>query len=145
MCNVGKGPFCYIRTVVQMSVRILVVWSVYALFVDIYYNIHRFCKRATKAQISLRKCAGWSGPALSANCIGPLFVRCACVWTARTRLAFFFSDVVHKGDWVLGYTWFIYRDLREKTQLLWLIVCKIKIKSSLLWSLGRRLRPSHGT
>ena len=29
-----------------------------------------------KAQISLRKCAGWSGPSLSADCIRALFVRC---------------------------------------------------------------------
>ena len=34
-------------------------------------------KRTTKAQISLRLCAGWSGPALSANYITGLFVRCA--------------------------------------------------------------------
>ena len=53
------------------------VWSGYSLFVDIYYSIHWLCKRTTQALISLRNCAGWSGPALSAYCIRALFVRCA--------------------------------------------------------------------
>ena len=34
------------------------------------------CKRAMKALISLRECEGWSGPALSENCIRALSVRC---------------------------------------------------------------------
>ena len=53
------------------------VWHEHSLFVDIYYSIHWFWKRTMKALISLRLCAGWSGPALSANCIRVLFVACA--------------------------------------------------------------------
>ena len=45
--------------------------------IDMYYNIHRFFKRATKTQISLHIYAGWSGPALPANCIKALFLHCA--------------------------------------------------------------------
>ena len=52
-------------------------WSGHSLFFDIYYNILWICKRATKVLISLRKCAGWSGLALFANCIGARFLRCA--------------------------------------------------------------------
>ena len=39
-----------------------------------------------KAQICLRLCAGWSGPALSANYIKALFVRCASIiaWHGQT-------------------------------------------------------------
>ena len=55
----------------------MILWFEHSLFVDIYYSIHWFCKRAMQALISLRECAGWSGHALSANCIRTLFVRCA--------------------------------------------------------------------
>ena len=50
---------------------------IWTFFVCIYYSIHWFCKRAMQALISLRKCAGWSGPALSADSIRDLFVCCA--------------------------------------------------------------------
>ena len=76
MRNVGKMPLCHMRTAkVRTRMRIRAVRSRHSLFVDIYYPIHWFCKRKTKAQISLRKCACWSGPVLSANCIRALFVR----------------------------------------------------------------------
>ena len=76
--NLGNRPLCHRRTAkLQMSVYIRAVSSGRTLFVDIYYSIHWFCKRTTQVRISLRKCAGWSGPALSANCIRVLFVRCA--------------------------------------------------------------------
>ena len=41
---------------------------------SVYYSFHWFCKQTTKALISLRLCAGWSRPALSANYIRALFV-----------------------------------------------------------------------
>ena len=62
---------------VQVSMGICAVWSGHSPFVNIYYSIHRSCKRTTKAQISLHKCTGWSGPVLSVNCIRALFVCCA--------------------------------------------------------------------
>ena len=78
MRDVGKRHLCHLRTAkVQMSVRIRATWSEHSLFIDIYNNIYWFCKRAAKALISLRKCAGWSGPALPANNIRALFVHCA--------------------------------------------------------------------
>ena len=46
------------------------------LFVDPYYSIHCFCKQAMMALIGLHKCAGRSGPVLSAICIRALFVHC---------------------------------------------------------------------
>ena len=94
MRNVWKRPLSQMWTAkVQMSVRIRAVWSGHSLLVNIYYNVNWFCKRATKALISLRLCAGWSGPALSANCIGAIFVRRAAndfVWrkgVSRQRIA----------------------------------------------------------
>ena len=76
MPNAGKDPYAiYGQTEkVQMSMRICAVWSGHSLFVDIYYSIHLFSKRTTKALISLRKCAGWSEPALSAIRLRTLFV-----------------------------------------------------------------------
>ena len=50
-------------------------WGILCL--SIYYSTLWFCKRAKKAQVSLCKCAGWSGPVLSANGIRTLFVHCA--------------------------------------------------------------------
>ena len=70
---------------VQVSMRIRAVWSEHPLFVDIYYSIHCFCKRTMKALISLRLCAGWSGPALSANCLKDLFVRCASYYVSKRQ------------------------------------------------------------
>ena len=68
--NIEKRPLCHMRkTYVQISMHISVVFSEYSLSVDIYYNIHWFCKWTTKALISLGECPGWSGPALSTNCI----------------------------------------------------------------------------
>ena len=77
MCNARKGPLCNLRTT-QAQIRkcICTVWFERFLFVDIYFYIHWFRKRALKALISLRLCAGWSGSALSANCLKTLFVRC---------------------------------------------------------------------
>ena len=39
--------------------------------------LHWVCKGTTKAQISLRLCAGWSGPVLSTNYMRAFFMRCA--------------------------------------------------------------------
>ena len=77
-------PLCHMRTAkVQISVCIQAIWSRHDLFVDIYYSIHWFCKRIATAQISLRECAGWSGPALSANYyMRALFVR----WASYVRV-----------------------------------------------------------
>ena len=58
---------------VQMRLHTHAVYSEQSLFIDIYYNYHWFIRRTTKAQISLCKCTGWSGPALTANCIRTLF------------------------------------------------------------------------
>ena len=57
-----------------------------SLFVDKYYSIHCFCKRAMKVQISLRECAGKLGHALSANCIRALFLRCVSnfIWASSS-------------------------------------------------------------
>ena len=78
MRDVGKRPLCQTRTAkIKIRVRINAICSGYSVFVDEYYNDHWFWKRATKALISLRKCAGWSGPALSAKCIRALLVLCA--------------------------------------------------------------------
>ena len=78
MRTVEKKPLCHMRTAkINMSVRIRAIWPGHSLCVDIYYTIHWFCKRATKALNSLRKCAGWSGPTLSANYIRAFFVHCA--------------------------------------------------------------------
>ena len=65
----GLDLCCLHMTQDSFWMRIRAVWSEHSLFVDIYYSIHWFCKRTTKAQISLRECKGWSWPALSANCI----------------------------------------------------------------------------
>ena len=77
MSNVVKGLWCHIQTaMVQMSVRIRAVWSWHSMFLTKYWYmyIYWFSKRAMKALIIS---AGWSGPALSANCIRALFMRCA--------------------------------------------------------------------
>ena len=75
MRNMGKRPLYYTwKAKIQIRMPIRVFWSGHSLFDKIYYNIHWFCKRATQALISLRKCAGWSGPPLPANCSRALFV-----------------------------------------------------------------------
>ena len=78
MRNVGKMPLSHIQTdTLQMSVRIRAVWSGHSLLVDICYSIRWLNKRTTKALISLNKCAGWSGPALSAKLHkGPFLALC---------------------------------------------------------------------
>ena len=49
-----KRPLCHMRTTkIQVSIHIRAVWSQHSLFVDIYYSFHWFCKRATKALISM--------------------------------------------------------------------------------------------
>ena len=69
MRNARKRPLYNLQTtLVQISMRIRRVLSEHFLYIDIYYSIHWFCKGTMKALISLRLCAGWSGPALSANC-----------------------------------------------------------------------------
>ena len=74
MCSVGeKGPYAiceqrrskWAYTFLQSDLDILWTYTT---------NLHVFCKRATKALISLCICADWSGPVLSANCIRALFV-----------------------------------------------------------------------
>ena len=73
MYNVGKRPLCNMRTAkVQMNVAS----DLNSLYSSTYTTVS-FCKRTKKAQISLHECAGWSGPALSTNCIRALFVHCA--------------------------------------------------------------------
>ena len=77
MHNVGKRHLCHLQTAkVQMRVHILAAWSGHSLFIDMYYNIHWFCKQAMKALISTHICPDWSGPALSANNIRALFMHC---------------------------------------------------------------------
>ena len=72
-----KGSYpIYKQQKVQMSVRIHAVWSGYSLFVYLYYSFHWLWEQATEAENSLRICAGWSGPALSSNCIRAPFVCC---------------------------------------------------------------------
>ena len=54
MHNVGKEPLCNLqKEKAQISMCICAVWSEHHMFVDIYYSIHWFCKRTTKALISL--------------------------------------------------------------------------------------------
>ena len=83
MLNMGKRTLCLMPTAkVLMRVCIHTVWSGHSLFVDIYYNIHWFCKWAMKVLISLQKCAGWVGPVLPTKCIRALFMHCAsCVYS----------------------------------------------------------------
>ena len=69
-----KRVLMHLRTrYVQICMCIWAVWSGHSLLVDIHYSIHWFCKWTMKAQISLRLCTGWSGPALSANYRRALF------------------------------------------------------------------------
>ena len=72
-----KGPYAICKQRRSRWVHIHADWSGQSLFIDIYYSIHWFYKPATKALIRLHKCAGWSWPALSANCVRTLFMRCA--------------------------------------------------------------------
>ena len=66
MLNLRKGRLFSMRTGrAQVSLRIRAVWSGPSLFVKIYYSIHWFCKRTTKALISLRNCLGLR---FSGNC-----------------------------------------------------------------------------
>ena len=52
MHNMGKRPSCHMQTAkVWMRIHICVVWSGHSLFANIYYTIHWFCKRATKALV----------------------------------------------------------------------------------------------
>ena len=46
---------------------------------DMFYNIHCFCQRATKAPIIPSECASWSGPSLSTNGRRAIFSRCVTV------------------------------------------------------------------
>ena len=72
MRNGGKRPLCHKQTgmsrwactPMQSNLDILCS-STYTTYT------HSLCKWTIKALISLRKCAGWSGPSLSANCIRP--------------------------------------------------------------------------
>ena len=74
----GKRPLCHIRTAsVKMSKRSRQS-DLDSLCSSTYTTVSiLFCKRTTKAQISLRKCAGWSGPSLSVKYIRALFVHYA--------------------------------------------------------------------
>ena len=61
----------------KTTLRICTFCSGPSLFVDIFCSIHRFCKRAKKALIRLRKYAVWSGPSLPAGGVKVLFLRLA--------------------------------------------------------------------
>ena len=75
MSSRGKNPLCHTETEkVQKSMHIYAVWSGHSLLTDIYYRLQWFYWQTMTAQISLHKCAGWSGPALSINCTRDLFV-----------------------------------------------------------------------
>ena len=109
--DVGQKTLCHMRTArIQMSLRIRTVLSGHSLFVDIYYSIHWFFKRVTKTLISLRKCAGWSGPALSENCITALpwaanhKVNSLSPWLliSDTKILSNLGDIVHKFRKIAG-------------------------------------------
>ena len=54
-----KMPLWHMWTAeILISMHIRAVIFRHSLFLDIYYSIHWFCKRATKMQISLCECAG---------------------------------------------------------------------------------------
>ena len=102
MLNLGKGLLCHMWTVkVQISMCICAVWSGHSLFVDIYFNIHWFFKRATKAVISLRKCAGWSGPLLPVNVQAHQGL--CCPQMRRTIRAYIVCKL-HKGAYYVSCT-----------------------------------------
>ena len=72
-----KIPLCDKRTAnAQISLHIRTSSSWHSLAVDVYYSIHLLCKLTMKDLISLRECAGWSGPSLSANSMRAFFVYC---------------------------------------------------------------------
>ena len=100
---------------VQMSVRILAVWSGHSLFVDLYYNIFEFCKWATETLISLRKCAGWSWPTLATKYIRALFVLCASnqIFSSWTKQLFMTWKI--PTDWRKGLDWYYDWSLYERT------------------------------
>ena len=54
---------------VLISLHICAVCSDLSCVHRYLYSVNSFCKRATKAQISLHKCAGWSGHPLPAYAI----------------------------------------------------------------------------
>ena len=60
----GKGPYA-----MQSDQDILCLSTYTAISID-------SLSRQWKALISLHKCAGWSGPSLSINCIRALFMHC---------------------------------------------------------------------
>ena len=71
MQNVRKWPFCHMQTAKARRACAYL----HSLFVDVTYSINWVCKRTTKVQISLRICAGWSRPVLSAKSTCALSVR----------------------------------------------------------------------
>ena len=65
--------YLVVKFSIWIGVFILQNYITCSLFGDIFCSINWLCKRATKALIILCECAGWTGPVLSANCIGHLF------------------------------------------------------------------------
>ena len=51
---------------IQVSQWGCTIWLEHSTYIHIFCSTHWFWKRAAKSQISLRGCAGWSGPSLSA-------------------------------------------------------------------------------
>ena len=98
MLNVGKKALMPYRNSKGLDEYEHSVWSGHFLLVDINYSSHWLCKRTTKALISLRISAGWSGPALSANCIMALFV---CCTSFSFPSLFCFSGMVRYSVFIL--------------------------------------------
>ena len=79
------------------------MWSRQSLFIDIYYDIHWFCKRSTKALNSLRICTDWSGPLLTPNCIRALFVRYASYYLKELDILRKFYRHFNKGEYLYDF------------------------------------------
>ena len=91
-----SGPYAILRTAnVQINVHFRQA-DLDFLCSSTYTNIHWFCKRTTRAVISLRECAGWSGPALPAKYVRALFVRCVSYYFSRIT-AYIFLDCCTPG------------------------------------------------
>ena len=80
MCNAWKGRLCNLRTTQALiSLRISAGWSGPSLSAYRIRGYGSICRRTETAQIRLHRCrcACWSRPTLSINCIRALFVRWA--------------------------------------------------------------------
>ena len=65
---------------------------------EISCSIHSVCKRATKAQIRLCECAGWSGLSLPAYVIIPLFHVGSQIYSLFTIYAYYCMQAFHGGE-----------------------------------------------